>query len=112
MTSSIALKGSVFASRSGMMKEFCTAMASINNGKGRFNAIFTVLSSATPHSSTDFATVWPNVFRTAQRAANATLGQETGLPLTADGPKSLRSEVAHTIGDAAEQEKTTLWAAL
>src|SRR4029077_1670716 len=75
------LKGSVFASRSGMMKEFCTAIASISNGKGRVNVIFTVLSSATPHSSTDFAAVWPNVLRAAQRARLAAQScARTGSP--------------------------------
>jgi hypothetical protein len=43
-----------FARRSGMMNEFCVPIAVINRG-GRFNVILTVLSSATPQESTDFA---------------------------------------------------------
>ena len=81
MISVTALKGSVFASRSGMMNEVCTAIASISSGNGRFKVILTVLSSATPQVSTDFAAVWPNVSRTAQRARLAAQScARTGSP--------------------------------
>ena len=68
MVSVIALNGSVFANRSGIMNEFCRAIASISSGKGFFSVTLTVLSSATPQLSTAFAAVCPNVSRADQRA--------------------------------------------
>jgi hypothetical protein len=67
----IALNGSVFASRSGIMNEFCRAIASISSGNGFFRVILIVLSSATPQVSTAFATVWPNVPGSARSPARA-----------------------------------------
>ena len=51
-----------------VMKEFCSAIASISSGKGFLSVILIVLSSATPQASTTFAAVWPNVSLAAQRA--------------------------------------------
>ncbi|WP_228555724.1 hypothetical protein [Catenulispora pinisilvae] len=39
------------------------------------------------------------IYRAAERAVDSALGQVSGLPLDADGPKSLGSQVRHTISD-------------
>ncbi|ACU70220.1 hypothetical protein Caci_1295 [Catenulispora acidiphila DSM 44928] len=44
-----------------------------------------------------------SVFRTAERATDAALGQAVGLPLDADGPRSLGAQIRRTIGDQAEE---------
>jgi hypothetical protein len=43
------------------------------------------------------------VFHAAESAADAVIGLETGLPLDADGPKSLGSAIAHTAAEEARQ---------
>ena len=45
-----------------------------------------------------------SVFRALEGAADAALGQATGLPLDADGPKSFGSQVKHTLAEEAERE--------
>ncbi|MBS2540114.1 hypothetical protein KGQ20_45980, partial [Catenulispora sp. NF23] len=40
-----------------------------------------------------------SVHRAAERGVDSALGQVSGLPLDADGPKSLGSQVRHTISD-------------
>lgn len=42
-------------------------------------------------------------FRSAEGAADAVLGHAAGLPLGADGPKSLGSQIRRTISDEAEE---------
>lgn len=44
-----------------------------------------------------------SVLRALEGAADAAVGQATGLPLGADGPKSLGSQVRHTLTDEAEE---------
>ena len=44
-----------------------------------------------------------SVLRAIEGAADAALGQATGLPLDADGPKSLGSRIRRTLADSAEE---------